>query len=176
MSSKFDQKFWRERKIETVFPNFSPLLRNGEGMSGSQRLPLSSSQHHQSSRPCPGTNSPPTAISRQTLHPRRVQLIAQGSSVRDSLSNVALSALDQQSLGGKFWQAWFRSCTDYFPENVEIGHFGCFISKFILPNSHGKPHGVAVERTAPQACPRSIIQSNLPGATKNCSWHSKQSI
>jgi hypothetical protein len=33
-----------------------------------------------------------------------------------------------------------------FQKMFEIEHFGCFISNFILPDFHGKPHGVAMKR------------------------------
>jgi hypothetical protein len=148
-------------------------------MSGNQRLPLSSSQHCQPSRPCPEYKLP-AYYCNFTTNFTTEQSSAHSAAVLRSRLTFYCSA---QCPGPA--KSWRKVCAGLiqklhrfiFQNFFEIEHFGCFISKFILPNSHGKPHGVAVEeRTAQQACPRSIIRSNFPSATKNCSRHSKKSI
>jgi hypothetical protein len=78
----------------------------------------------------------------------------------------------------KVWAGLIQKLHRFIFQNFfEIEHFGCFISNFVIPKSHGKPHGMAVEERTAHKCARVLSSSpNLPSATKNCSRHSKQSI
>jgi hypothetical protein len=153
-----------ERKLKRCFQNFVTVLRYGEGMSRSQRLPLSSSQHHQPSCSCPSTNSAPAAISRECFHLKRVQLITQRSYFRYSLSIVTLGALE-------VWAGLIQKLHRLFSRTVlRLSNMGALYPTSFSQIFMGNNVAWLLKKERRYKCARVLSFSpNRHSATKNCS-------
>ena len=85
--------------------------------------------------------------------------MVQRPSFRYSLAVVALSAIDRPSLDKSLSRLDSEVAQVIFQNMLRLSKLGALYPSSFLPNSHGEPHGVAIEkRTAPQVCPISIFQ------------------